>query len=258
VGGGAIDAPSFTSVRLATGAITLIALLRLRRTRPTEAPRSWWPAAALSGYVVTFSFAYERIGASIGALLLFGSVQLTMMTWGLLRGDRPRPADWLGLGLAIGGLLALLAPGLAAPDPFGAGLMMAAGVSWGIYSLLGRSIRDPLAVTTGAFIRALPAGMLVTTFTLAHVHVSPRGVLLATLSGALASGVGYTLWYAALPSLTPWRAGLMQLLVPGLTAIGAVAFLDERLTWRLAGAGSAILIGASLPMVWQTIAGRGR
>jgi drug/metabolite transporter (DMT)-like permease len=225
----------------------------LRADAGATEPRTWGPAAALTGYIVAFSFAYERIGASLGALLLFGSVQLTMMGWGLWRGDRPHWTDWIGLALAVSGLVTLLLPGLSAPDPLGAALMTIAGASWGIYSLLGRGVRDPLAVTTGAFGRALAAGLVVSVLTRDRAHVSTHGFLLAALSGSLASGVGYTLWYAAVPAMTAWRAGLLQLLVPGLTAAGAVVLLGERLTWRLVGAGATLLVGVSLPMAWRAV-----
>jgi drug/metabolite transporter (DMT)-like permease len=136
--------------------------------------------------------------------------------------------------------------------------MTAAGVCWGAYSLIGRGVADPLPVTAGAFARALVAGVLVSLLTMRTAHASTRGVLLATLSGALASGVGYTLWYAALPALTSWRAGLLQLLVPALTAIGAVALLGERMTARLVGSGLAILAGVAWPMLWRAAFRRGR
>lgn len=258
VGGGAVDAASFTSVRLATGALTLLLLLRLRGSTPVSTLSAWPAASALTGYIVAFSFAYERVGASLGALLLFGSVQLTMMGWGLWRGERPHWADWSGLAFALGGLVALVAPGLTAPDPLGAVLMAVAGVSWGAYSLVGRGVGDPLAATTAAFTRALAAGLIVSLLTASRAHATTHGLLLAAVSGALASGVGYTLWYAALPSLTPWRAGLLQLLVPALTAAGAVVMLGERPTRRLVGSGAAILIGVALPMAWHALVRRAR
>jgi len=257
IGHGSIDAASFTTLRLATGALTLFALMRLRPEGGTVAGGGWPPALALTGYMVAFSFAYARVGASLGALLLFGSVQLTMMGWGLWRGGRPHWSDWVGLTLATGGLIGLVLPGLAAPDVVGAALMTAAGVSWGAYSLIGRGVADPLSVTAGAFARSLVAGIFASLMLVGAAHVSTRGVVLATMSGALASGVGYTLWYAALPALTPWRAGLLQLLVPALTAMGAVALLGEKMTMRVVGAGAAILAGVAWPMVWRVFR-RGR
>jgi len=258
VGRGAIDAASFTAVRVATGALSLYLLVRLGAERPRWSDPGGAPAGALAAYMVAFSFAYERINASLGALLLFGSVQLTMTGWGLWRGVRLEWADRAGTLLALGGLLALLAPGLAAPDPPGACLMIVAGVAWGIYSLIGRGVADPLRVTAQAFARALPASLLVGALTWGTAHASARGVLLASLSGALASGVGYTLWYAALPALSAYRAALLQLLVPALTAVGAVVLLGEGMTRRLIAAGAMIVAGVALPSVWRGAVRRGR
>lgn len=253
VGSGAIDAASFTTIRLAAGALVLALLWRLRTSSQPAAERTPFPALALTAYIMAFSFAYERLGASVGALLLFGAVQITMMGWALARGERPRWYDWAGLAVAACGLMALMAPGLSAPDPFGAALMMAAGAAWGVYSLIGRGVREPLEATARAFRYALPAGVLGSLVTLARAHVTLEGAMLAAVSGGLSSGVAYTLWYAALPSLSPWRAGLLQLLVPALTAIGAVLWLGESLTLRIVVAGGSILAGVALPTAWRAV-----
>src|SRR5229473_7406150 len=137
LGLGLIDPASFTSVRLLSGAAALALILALRGGSPV-AGGSWVSALALFAYAAAFSFAYVRIGAAVGALLLFGAVQATMLGWGLFRGERPRAAEWAGLAVALTGLVALVARGLSAPDPIGAALMITAGVAWGVYSLRGR------------------------------------------------------------------------------------------------------------------------
>ncbi len=247
LGNDLIDAPSFTLIRLITGALTLAVLLRARPARPSGRG-SWLSGAALAGYAVAFTVAYTRIGAAVGALLLFGAVQITMTGTGLVRGERPRRIDWVGVALAMLGLAALTLPGATAPDILGAALMLAAGACWGVYSLAGRQSRDPLANTAGNFVRATALTALALAPTLAGVRLSVDGVLLATLSGSLASGVGYTLWYAALPALAAWRAALLQLLVPVLTALLAAALLAEVITGRLVVAAMLVLAG-----VWLTI-----
>jgi drug/metabolite transporter (DMT)-like permease len=248
LGQGLLDAPAFTVIRLATGAVALALLLRVRRTRPVEGG-SWTSAAALAGYAIAFTLAYIRIEAGAGALLLFGAVQVTMIATGLARGERPLGRDWLGLALASAGLIWLTAPGAAAPDLAGAGLMVVAGASWGVYSILGRGSRDALSGTAGNFWRAA----VIATVALGLLHdpgtITWPGVLLATLSGAIASGVGYTLWYLALPALTAWRAALIQLPVPILTALAAVALLGESLTARLLVATALVCGGVGLSLL---------
>ncbi len=246
----AIDASTFTLVRLAAGALVLAVLVRADPVaRRTPFAGSWVSAAALFAYAILFSFAYLRIGAAVGALVLFGAVQATMIGWGLYRGERPRITEWVGLALAAGGLVALTLPGLQAPDALGAALMVGAGVAWGIYSLRGRkSAAPPVAVTAGNFLRAVPFAVGVMVVELGAVHVSARGLMLAVASGALASGLAYTLWYAALRGLSASRAAVVQLMVPPLAAVGAMLVLDEPLTLRLIGAGAAILSGVLLAL----------
>jgi len=268
LGAGAIDAPSFTLIRLITGALTLAVLVRRFTTRPSTgarvalshvegrsalrtraAGRGTWPAAfALAGYAVAFTVAYTRIGAAVGALLLFGAVQVTMTGTGLVRGERPSRVDWLGLLLAVAGLGVLTVPGATAPDVLGAALMLIAGACWGVYSLIGRTSRDPLATTAGNFARASALAIVALAALLPASSLTWRGVLLATASGSLASGVGYTFWYAALPALASWRAALLQLLVPVLTALLAAAWLGESISSRLLGASALVIAG-----VWLTV-----
>jgi drug/metabolite transporter (DMT)-like permease len=245
-----IDPASFTAIRLVTGAVTLLLLVRLRRA-PAEASRgSWTSALALAGYAVLFTLAYTRIGAGVGALLLFGAVQITMIATGLVRGERPARIDWLGLALAFAGLVVLTLPGAAAPDLAGSVLMAGAGACWGAYSLAGRGNRDPLGATAGNFLQAAAMGVVFFGVAAAQttVHVSLAGLLLASASGSLASGVGYTLWYAALPSLASWRAAIVQLTVPVATAIAATLILGESLSTRLVVAAALVATG-----VWLTV-----
>jgi drug/metabolite transporter (DMT)-like permease len=253
-----IDAASFTAVRLLTGAAVLALLAGPRRALRAG---SWASAAALFIYAAPFSFAYLRLDAGIGALLLFGAVQLTMIGAGLRFGERPLANEWMGFVIAATGFVALAAPGTTAPDPIAATLMATAGVSWGIYSLRGRRASDPLASTAGNFLRAAPFSLVLAAVTVlvvrlaspiigtpAALHASPKGLALAAASGGLASGLGYTLWYAALRELSATRAAILQLAVPVLTAAGAVALLGERITLRLLCAGAAILGGVAIAL----------
>ncbi len=245
----AIDASSFIVVRLVSGAITLAAIAGWH---PARAAGSWPSALALTAYAVAFTWAYLRIGAGVGALLLFGSVQATMIAWALWRGERPRLVDWLGLALAVAGLLLLTAPGLTAPDTLGSTLMIAAGFAWGIYSLRGRHGGSPLAATAGNFLRAVPMALVVVLPVHADVFLTTRGVLLAAISGSVTSGLAYAAWYAALPRLTAWRAAIVQLSVPMITALAAAMLLGEAITLRLALAGAAIMGGVLLSVATRT------
>lgn len=245
-GGTRIDAATFTSVRLASGAFVLALLLVLRGARPREG--TFRSALALFAYAAGFSLAYVRIGAGVGALILFGCVQTTMLTAGVLRGERPSFVSGLGMVIAFSGLLLLAAPGATAPDPTGAAMMAIAGIAWGVYSLRGRKATNAMAATADNFIRTLPLTAALSLGSLVlweKPHASVEGLALATASGALASGVGYSLWYAALPHLAAMRAAIVQLLVPVIAALGSVALLGEQLTPRMAMAG-LLLIGGVL------------
>ncbi|MFI5177663.1 MAG: DMT family transporter [Vicinamibacterales bacterium] len=245
LGAGRLDAATFTFVRLLSGAVTLLLLARMR-TRPDATGGSWPAAAALAAYAIFFTLAYRRIGAGVGALVLFGAVQVTMIGTGLARGERPARIDWLGVACALAGLLVFAIPGATAPDVPGTILMALAGVCWGVYSLRGRAARDPLGATAGNFVRATIAGAIFFAAAFASRHITTNGVLLAVASGSLASGVGYTFWYAALPSLAAWRAAILQLIVPVLTALSAVAFLGETITPRLLLATALVAVGVAL------------
>jgi len=200
-------------------------------------------------YAVPFSFAYTRLSTGTGALILFGSVQLTMMSVALWSGERPHPLQWLGLAAALGGLVYLVLPGIEAPSLVGALLMAVAGFSWGVYSIRGRTAANPLAQTTSNFVRSIPFVVAVSLVTLPSFYVQSRGVVLAIASGALASGVGYVVWYEALRGLTSTRAAVVQLLVPVLAALGGVLFLAEAISSRLVLSGVLVLGGIGLALV---------
>ncbi|MFI5000789.1 MAG: DMT family transporter [Reyranellales bacterium] len=241
----AIDAASFTSIRLASGALVLAAIMYGRRSRPLAAG-SWRAAAMLFGYAAFFSFAYRQLSAATGALLLFGAVQTTMLGYGLATGERLRGVQLVGLFVALAGLVGLLLPGLAAPPFEGAAFMLAAGAAWGVYSLLGRGVQDPIGATAGNFLRAVPFAAVLSLAMSGHASLDSAGVLYAVLSGALTSGLGYVLWYAALPALKAASAATIQLSVPVLAALGGVALLAEPITLRLTIASVAILGGIAL------------
>ena len=241
----AIDAASFTTIRIAAGALMLWAIVRLRRGRG-RAGGDWVSAAALFAYAAGFSFAYLSLDAGTGALLLFGAVQATMIGYGLARGERLAPVAIAGLVLAGGGLIGLLLPGLSAPPLVGAVLMAGAGVAWGIYSLRGRGGGDPAAATAGNFVRAVPLAALLSVLSLAGARVDAAGAAFAAASGALASGLGYAIWYAALPGLRATSAASVQLSVPVIAALGGDLLLGEAPTLLLVLASIAILGGIAM------------
>lgn len=240
-----IDAASFTAVRLASGALALWLIVSLRGG--AKAPGGSWPSAfALFAYAAAFSFAYVTLPAGAGALLLFGAVQATMIFAGLRAGERLSLRQSGGLVLAMGGLVYLMLPGLSAPSLSGSALMLAAGIAWGVYSLRGRGIPNPLGATAGNFLRAAPLGLGLGFAALPWLRLDAPGVGYAVLSGALASGAGYAIWYAALRGLTATSAATVQLSVPVIAAVGGVALLGEPITLRLAFASCAILGGIAL------------
>jgi drug/metabolite transporter (DMT)-like permease len=241
---GLIDAVTFTAVRVVSGAAMLCAIVVARRTRPRGG--SWPSALALFAYAIAFSLAYVRIGASVGALLLFPSVQLAMTGWAVWRGARPRAWQWVGIALALAGLALLAAPGAHRPDLAGAALMIFAGVAWAVYSLRGAGAGVALEATADNFVRALPLAAAFVLVGARPLAATTGGLALAVASGALASGVGYSLWYAALPHLGTTRAAAIQLAVPLVAALGGVAVLGEPLTLRLVASGAAMVAGVAL------------
>lgn len=245
-----IDAVGFTTVRLGSGAVTLLFIARLSGRRRTAQSRgSWVSSAALFIYAIMFSLAYLRLDVGTGALILFALVQLTMVGWGLAQGERPRPLQWLGLAAALGGLVYLVSPGLTAPSPVSATTMGVSGVAWGVYSLRGRRTTDPLVTTTDNFARSVLMVIVVAAVLFSSLQLSTRGTLLAIASGALASGLGYIIWYAALRGLSATRAASVQLTVPVIAAVGGAVFLGESLSLRLALAALLILGGVALTLV---------
>lgn len=242
---GQIDAASFTTIRLASGALMLFLIVRLQGIS-AGGHGSWRSAFALFVYAAAFSFAYLTLPAAVGALLLFGAVQTTMIGYGLWRGERLGLVQSGGLLLACAGLIVLLLPGLSAPPLGGAALMVAAGVAWGIYSLRGRGLGNAAASTAGNFIRSLPFAAVLSLLTLPSAALDVAGIGYAIASGAIASGLGYAIWYTALPGLRATSAATVQLSVPVIAALGAAAFLDESITLRLILASLAVLGGIAL------------
>lgn len=240
-----IDAASFTTTRLVSGALTLWLLVQFGR-RGAGGRGSWPSALALFAYAAAFSFAYVSLSAGTGALLLFGAVQASMIGWGLFRGERLNARQLAGLTLALAGLLGLLLPGLSAPPLAGALLMIAAGVAWGVYSLRGKGAGDPLRVTAGNFARTVPLALLLSALFMGQARVDTAGMLYAVASGAITSGLGYAIWYAALPRLQATSAATLQLSVPVIAALGGMFWLGESLTLRLMLASMAILGGIAL------------
>lgn len=243
---GDIGAASFTLIRLASGAAFLWFLVALRH-RKLEVGGDWLSATALFGYAAGFSFAYIGLSAGTGALLLFGAVQITMIAYGLWKGERLNGWQIAGALAAVAGVVWLVLPGVAAPPMLAALLMIGAGISWGIYSLRGRGVIEPTRATAGNFVRSLPlAAVLFVLMNGSHETVSSTGVIYALVSGALASGLGYALWYAVLPYLPATRAATIQLSVPIIAALGGVLMLDEALTVRFGLASVAVLGGILL------------
>jgi drug/metabolite transporter (DMT)-like permease len=240
-----IDPATFTALRLVSGAVVLALLVHLRGGRPGKAGDSI-SAAALFAYAAAFSFAYVSLSAGTGALLLFGAVQLTMVLTALYLGERPSLMQWSGLGFAAAGLVILLLPGVAAPPLLQAVLMLLAGVAWGVYSLRGRGKPDAAAVTAGNFMRAVPMGIALLLIASPWLQWDVQGAIYALLSGGVASGLGYAIWYSVLRHLGATQAASVQLSVPAITAVGGVVMLNESLTLRLVIASVAILGGIAL------------
>jgi drug/metabolite transporter (DMT)-like permease len=243
-----IDAASFTLVRIISGAIALWLIVNMRKGTWRKAG-SWPSALALFAYAAAFSFAYISLSAGTGALLLFGAVQATMIIWGLRKGERLRMRQCVGLAFALGGLVVLLFPGLSAPPVGGAMLMLGAGVAWGIYSLRGKNAGDPASATAGNFLRAVPLAAVLSIALLPWARLDSAGIGYAILSGAIASGVGYAIWYTALPGLKAATAATVQLSVPVLAAAGGIIFLGESITLRFLLATVAVLGGIALVVI---------
>ena len=257
------DAAGFTTVRLVSGAVALVVIwylvgrstdARAKNTLPTgrvSALGSWASAFFLFAYAVCFSFAYLGLTAGSGALILFGSVQMSMVTAAIFKGERPSALESLGLVIAVSGLIYLVLPGLASPPLTSSLLMAAAGMSWAAYTLRGKSSTDPLADTAGNFVRSLPMAAVVAIVFLPNLQLTPRGWLLAIVSGAITSGVGYTIWYSVVKNHTTTRAAVLQLAVPVIAAMIGIIWLGETATATLGIAAAMILGGIAV-----TIAGK--
>lgn len=241
-----IDAATFTTARVISGAVTLNVIVLLRRRSHGRGKADWRGAAMLFIFMAFFSFGYLSLSAGTGALILSGTVQLTMIIFALRGGEHFPLLSWAGLSVAIVGLIYLVSPGVTAPDPSGVVLMAIAGIAWGFYSLLGRGSTDPLEATARNFVYSVPLVLIVSLFFLRDFSISSNGLALAVASGAIASGCGYVIWYAALPGLTATRAATVQLSVPAIAAFGGVVMLSEEITLRLLLASAATLGGVAI------------
>ena len=251
LGGSLVDPVSFTTIRLVSGAVAFVAISRVMTGlgEPRTAKGSWGSGFALFAYAAAFSLAYVSLSTGMGALILFGAVQVTMLGAGLMAGERLTPAQWAGSIAAIGGLVYLVLPGISAPDPVGALLMCVSGIAWGVYSIRGRGVSTPVAMTAASFLRASPFAIVASGVALSSRHMEPAGVLIATASGVVTSGIGYVLWYTVLRSITTAQASIVQLSVPVIAAFGGVAFLSEHLSARLVVASVVILGGVALAVI---------
>lgn len=253
---GEIGAGGFALIRLVSGAVVLALLVLARSQRPSG---SWRGGFSLFIYAAFFSYAYLGLAAGTGAIILFAVVQITMLGWGIAKGERPTRLQWLGLAIALAALVWLVSPSVEAPPLYAALAMAVAGIGWGVYSLLGKGAGDPTRATAGNFIRAsLIAAMLAVPALMLYPETMPsqNGIALAVASGAITSGLGYAIWYTALKDLTSTRAGIAQLSVPAIAAIGGVLFLSEPITLRFALASGAILGGVALAVLTPAAASR--
>ncbi len=249
LGNEAIDAASFTVIRLLSGAIVLFLIIRFtQKNTELSTNGSWIASLMLFLYAITFSYAYISLDTGTGALILFGSVQITMILLSLISGTRLHYTEWAGVIIAFTGFVYLILPGVTTPSTVGFLLMAAAGVAWGIYTLKGRGSQNPLMDTAYNFFRTIPLVILLTIITISHANYSSEGVLLALLSGGITSGIGYTIWYIALGGLSATQAAVLQLLVPVIAALGGVLFVSETITVRLT-ISAAMVIGGILMVV---------
>ena len=239
-----IDASSFTVIRLLSGAMVLLAIISIKSNKTDSFTKGSWSASLmLFLYAITFSFAYVTLDTGTGALILFGSVQITMILLSLISGDRLHITEWAGVTIAFIGFVYLILPGVTTPSAIGFLLMIVAGIAWGIYTLKGRSSDDPLMDTAYNFLRTLPLVIILAIITVQNAHYSYEGVLLALLSGGITSGIGYAIWYIALGGLSATQAAVVQLLVPVIAAFGGVIFVSEAVTLRLTVSATMILGG---------------
>ncbi len=251
LGSEAIDPAGFTSIRLISGAVILL-LISFLVNGNAESPKisgNWISALFLFAYAFCFSFAYVGLTTATGALILFGMVQATMIVASIIGGQRPTTTEWTGLSVALAGLVYLVFPGLESPPFLNSVLMAAAGAAWAFYTLRGKSSANPVAETTGNFVRSIPFVVLACIPFISKLNVTPNGIILAIISGSLASGVGYAVWYAALKYHSATRAAVLQLSVPLIAAAGGVLLISESISIRLPIAGFLILGGILLTIL---------
>ena len=252
LGNNLIDATSFTAIRIVSGAICLVVISMMRNTEWRPAKPNWLPILSLFTYMACFSFAYQSLSTGTGALLLFGFVQLTMIAAALFTGERLSGWSWFGLSVAIGGMIYLVLPGLEAPDPFNSILMAIAGMAWGAYSLFGMGQGDATSATANNFLYAIPLAILWCIFRNDDLFLTYHGTLLAAISGAVTSGVGYAIWYKALKGITASTASIVQLSVPALATLGGVALLSEPLNLRIAVSIALTLSGIAIVIIHRS------
>lgn len=241
-----IDASSFTVIRLLSGAIVLFLIIKIKNKSEVSTKGSWSASLMLFLYAITFSFAYITLDTGTGALILFGSVQITMILLSILSGNRLHVTEWLGVMVSFLGFVYLVLPGITTPSMFGFMLMTVAGIAWGIYSLKGKGSTNPVIDTAYNFLRTIPFVIILAVLAFNKMSYSSTGILLAVLSGAIASGIGYAIWYSALRGLSTVQAAVVQLLVPVIAAFGGVIFVSEAITLRLTVSAMLILGGILL------------
>jgi drug/metabolite transporter (DMT)-like permease len=253
LGSHAIDASGFTVIRLLSGAVVLSAILQFHRGNKTSRSRgSWTSGIMLFLYAVAFSFSYVTLDTGTGALILFGSVQITMISMSVLSGYRLRRTEWSGALIALGGFVYLMLPGVTTPSAAGFTLMTVAGIAWGIYSLKGRESDNPFTDTAGNFLRTVPFVIILTIAAIPYSHYTNEGIVLGALSGGITSAIGYIIWYAALRGLSATLAAVVQLSVPVIAALGGVIFMSEAITLRLALSAVIILGGILLVILGRS------
>ncbi|MBT4136396.1 MAG: DMT family transporter [Candidatus Latescibacteria bacterium] len=249
LGESSIDAASFTVIRLLSGVVVLLVLASVRGNKNGASESGSWSASLmLFLYAIAFSFAYITLDTGTGALILFGAVQITMILLSLFSGNRLHVSEWAGIALAFMGFVYLMLPNVTTPSAMGFLLMTVAGIAWGIYTLKGRRSQNPLADTAYNFVRTLPLLIVVTVIAFKNAHFSSEGILLAVLSGGIASGLGYAIWYTALGGLSVTQAAVVQLLVPVIAAVGGVLLMSEAVTLRLV-LSAAMILGGILMVV---------
>ena len=246
----AIEPALFTSIRLISGTIVLMLVVAMtRKSKKTKSKGSWFSAAMLFMYAAAFSYAYVSLETGTGALILFGVVQITMITYSLISGNKMSTIEWLGIVLALCGFLYLMLPGAKAPSLYGFILMTISGIGWGMYSIKGKTTKNPLQDTAYNFLRTIPFLLLLLYFVFQESYYTKTGVILALLSGIITSGLGYVIWYAALKGLTTIQASVVQLFVPVLAGLGGLILVNENVSLRVIVASVLILGGISLMIV---------